>query len=202
MSHPGEYMTEKFEEVDLNPGESMTKMFLVKLTWESKPYYLWNVDGFLIHQNVISSVCFIYSAGRYQDSGGSWGTATALTTNPTGLMWFTEPLSFVKLANVPNIWWYRTIVPVLCILNRQARKTQLLHSFICFVFFNSCVPNGLLIQMFYLARSLCWKNKPKHCSGWFVVREKYCSGWKNKLKSTDYKRSEHDDVLHYVLSES
>jgi len=40
MSHPGEYMTEKFEEVDLNPGESMTKMFLVKLTWESKPYYL------------------------------------------------------------------------------------------------------------------------------------------------------------------
>ena len=39
-------------------------------------------------------------------------------------------------------------------------------------------------------RSLRWKNKPKHYSGWFVVREKYYSDWKNKLKSTDYKRSE------------
>lgn len=34
----------------------------------------------------ISNFCFIFSAGRYQGSGGSWGTATALTTDPTGLM--------------------------------------------------------------------------------------------------------------------
>jgi hypothetical protein len=27
----------------------------------------------------------------------------------------------------------------------------------------------------------------KNIVGWFVVREKYCFGWKNKLKSTDYK---------------
>ena len=40
------------------------------------------------------------------------------------------------------------------------------------------------------SRSLRWKNKPKHCSGWFVVKEKHCSDWKNKLKKIDYKRSE------------
>jgi hypothetical protein len=31
--------------------------------------------------------------------------------------------------------------------------------------------------------------------GWFVVREKYCSGWKNKLKSTDYKSDEQVSCL-------
>jgi hypothetical protein len=31
----------------------------------------------------------------------------------------------------------------------------------------------------------------KNTVGWFVVREKYCFGWKNKLKKTDYKPGEH-----------
>jgi len=51
------------------------------------------------------------------------------------------------------------------------------------------------LHMKHRPRSLRWKNKPKHCSYWFVMREKYCSGWKNKLKKTDYKRSEQDHIL-------
>jgi hypothetical protein len=36
-----------------------------------------------------------------------------------------------------------------------------------------------------------WNYKPaeKHCC-WFFVREKYCSGWKNKPNKTDYKPDE------------
>jgi len=49
---------------------------------------------------------------------------------------------------------------------------------------------GLLGAERYRSRSLRWKNKSKHCFDWFVVREKRCSGWKNKLKKMDYKRSE------------
>jgi hypothetical protein len=30
----------------------------------------------------------------------------------------------------------------------------------------------------------------KNTVGWFFVREKYCSGWKNKLNKTDYKPDE------------
>jgi hypothetical protein len=30
----------------------------------------------------------------------------------------------------------------------------------------------------------------KNTVGWFFVREKYCSGWKNKLNKTDYKPNE------------
>jgi hypothetical protein len=32
----------------------------------------------------------------------------------------------------------------------------------------------------------------KNTVGWFFVREKYCSGWKNKLNKTDYKSDEQD----------
>jgi len=39
-------------------------------------------------------------------------------------------------------------------------------------------------------RSLRWKKKPKYCSGWFVMREKHCFGWRKKPKKPDYKRSE------------
>ena len=39
-------------------------------------------------------------------------------------------------------------------------------------------------------RSLRWKNKSKHCSGWFVVREKHCS----KLKNMDYNPSQQADA--------
>ena len=60
--------------------------------------------------------------------------------------------------------------------------------------FNSCNPRGIR------PRSLRWKNKPKHCSGWFVVRKKYCFGWKNKLKKTDYKISEPDLSNWVVIS--
>ena len=49
---------------------------------------------------------------------------------------------------------------------------------------------------------LHWKNMSKHCSGWFVMREKYCFGWKNKLKSMDYKRSEHGRYHHVGLFNS
>jgi hypothetical protein len=30
----------------------------------------------------------------------------------------------------------------------------------------------------------------KNTVGWFFIREKYCSGWKNKLNKTDYKPDE------------
>jgi hypothetical protein len=36
-------------------------------------------------------------------------------------------------------------------------------------------------------RSAVLISRLKNTVGWFVVREKYCSGWKNKLKKTDYK---------------
>jgi len=69
---------------------------------------------------------FIFSSGRYQGSGGSWGTATALTTDLTGLMRFTDTFSFLELANLPNISWYRGIVPVLCIPDRQESEDSAL----------------------------------------------------------------------------
>ena len=47
-------------------------------------------------------------------------------------------------------------------------------------------------------RSIRWKNKPKHCSGWFIMREKHCSSWKNKLKKTDYKRREQGQTISVV----
>jgi hypothetical protein len=47
------------------------------------------------------------------------------------------------------------------------------------------------------------KNKLKYCSGWFSVREKHYSSWKNKLKSTDYKPAK-QDLCHvsYAISSS
>ena len=42
------------------------------------------------------------------------------------------------------------------------------------------------------SHSLRRKNEPKYYSSWFVVREKHCSGWKNKLKSMDCKTNEQD----------
>ena len=47
-------------------------------------------------------------------------------------------------------------------------------------------------------RSLHWKKK-KNYFGWFVVREKYYSAWKNKLKKIDYKRSE-QDLTHWITA--
>jgi hypothetical protein len=41
------------------------------------------------------------------------------------------------------------------------------------------------------SRSAVLISRLKNIVSWFVVREKYCSGWKNKLKKTDYKPSEH-----------
>jgi hypothetical protein len=35
-------------------------------------------------------------------------------------------------------------------------------------------------------------DKSKNTVDWFIVREKHCSDWKNKLKSMDYKPDEHD----------
>jgi hypothetical protein len=35
----------------------------------------------------------------------------------------------------------------------------------------------------------------KNTVDWFVVREKYCSDWKNKLKSMDYKPDEQGYIL-------
>jgi hypothetical protein len=47
--------------------------------------------------------------------------------------------------------------------------------------------------------SLRWKAMTKSTVCWFVVREKYCSGWKNKLKSINYKTGEHglDRMSHF-----
>jgi hypothetical protein len=39
-------------------------------------------------------------------------------------------------------------------------------------------------------RSAVLISRLKNIVGYFVGREKYCSGWKNKLKSTDYKPDE------------
>jgi hypothetical protein len=39
------------------------------------------------------------------------------------------------------------------------------------------------------AHSLRWKATAESTIRWFVVREKHCSDWKNKLKSIDYKIS-------------
>ena len=67
----------------------------------------------------------------------------------------------------------------------------------------------LLLSTFLICmlrpHSLRWKNKAKHCSSWFVVREKHCSDWKNKLKSTDYKTNEHDryvDLWSIIMSDN
>jgi hypothetical protein len=38
----------------------------------------------------------------------------------------------------------------------------------------------------------CADKPTENTVGWFAVREKYCSGWKNKLKKTDYKPNEQD----------
>ena len=47
-------------------------------------------------------------------------------------------------------------------------------------------------------RSLRWKKKLKHCSRWFVVREKHCSGWKKKPNKPDDKRSEQGRLVNSV----
>jgi hypothetical protein len=39
-------------------------------------------------------------------------------------------------------------------------------------------------------RSAVLISRLKNTVSWFVVRKKYCFGWKNKLKSTDYKPDE------------
>jgi hypothetical protein len=39
----------------------------------------------------------------------------------------------------------------------------------------------------------------KNTVGWFFVREKYCSDWKNKLNKTDYKPDEQGQSLLYCL---
>jgi hypothetical protein len=39
-------------------------------------------------------------------------------------------------------------------------------------------------------RSAVLISRLKNTVDWFVMREKYCSGWKNKLRKTDYKRDE------------
>jgi hypothetical protein len=49
----------------------------------------------------------------------------------------------------------------------------------------------------YWPHSAVLISRLKNNVGWFVVREKYCSGWKNKLKKTDYKPDEHG---HYFLN--
>jgi hypothetical protein len=49
------------------------------------------------------------------------------------------------------------------------------------------------------ARSLRWKTIAESIVRWFVVREKHCSGWKNKLKSTDYKTSEQCPNHYFLL---
>jgi len=59
----------------------------------------------------------------------------------------------------------------------------------CLLGFGRAVLPDSLVKWFW-PRSLRWKNKAKHCSGWFVMREKHGSRWKNKLKKMDYKRSE------------
>jgi hypothetical protein len=41
------------------------------------------------------------------------------------------------------------------------------------------------------ARSFRWKVMAESTVRWFVVREKHCSSWKNKLKNTNYKTNEH-----------
>jgi hypothetical protein len=53
-----------------------------------------------------------------------------------------------------------------------------------------------------------WRQRPrsavlisrlKNIVGWFVVREKHCSGWKNKLKKTDYKPGEQSQTTNSRL---
>jgi hypothetical protein len=51
----------------------------------------------------------------------------------------------------------------------------------------SCSPVPVLVPV---ARSVVLISRLKNTVGWFVVREKHCSGWKNKLKKTDYKPGE------------
>jgi hypothetical protein len=51
------------------------------------------------------------------------------------------------------------------------------------------------------ARSLRWKVMAESTVRWFIVKEKLWSGWKNRLKSTDYKKNEHGlTELHCCLA--
>jgi hypothetical protein len=49
--------------------------------------------------------------------------------------------------------------------------------------------------------SLRWKFMSKSTVRWFIVREKHCSGWKNKLKSTDYKTSEQSQCFSLTIKQ-
>jgi hypothetical protein len=44
--------------------------------------------------------------------------------------------------------------------------------------------------LLYWSRSAVLISRLKNTVGWFVVREKHCFGWKNKLKKMDYKPDE------------
>jgi hypothetical protein len=54
----------------------------------------------------------------------------------------------------------------------------------------------LCTQITHLFCSLRWKVMAESTVCWFVVREKHCSSWKNKLKSTNYKTNEQD---HWIV---
>jgi hypothetical protein len=47
----------------------------------------------------------------------------------------------------------------------------------------------------YRSRSPGIISRLKNTVDWFFIREKYCSGWKNKLNKTDYKPDEHSHNL-------
>ena len=47
---------------------------------------------------------------------------------------------------------------------------------------SSKVPDSWFHLVSGQPRSLRWKNKTKHCCGWFVVREKHYSDWKTSWK--------------------
>jgi hypothetical protein len=72
-----------------------------------------------------------------------------------------------------------------------------LEFFLCFNFFLSLAnQEELSINEQFICvgwpRSAVLISRLKNTVGVFIVREKYCSGWKNKLKSTDYKPNEQD----------
>jgi hypothetical protein len=54
--------------------------------------------------------------------------------------------------------------------------------------------NALELIIRYRPHSAVLISRLKNTVGWFAVREKYCSGWKNKLKKTDYKPDEQGHI--------
>jgi hypothetical protein len=73
----------------------------------------------------------------------------------------------------------------------------------CYRFKIKCMSDGGILPWQLCANyaspsetaSFSCANKPaKNTVGWFVVTEKHCFGWKNKLKSTDYKLDEQGHV--------